>query len=263
MTAPSRRAGTVWIVGAGPGSPDLLTVRAARLIATADDLVVDALVPPEVYADSRARVIYVGKRAGRPRPLQRDIEKVLVRLAREGRRVVRLKGGDPSVYGRLGEELAALAAAGVAYEIVPGVSSLLAVPLTVGIPLTERDVADRIVVLTGHRRRGREELPALPDYDPQATLVLMMALGNLEALTAAALERGYPPQLPGVVVSRASLPDQRSVAAPLETLPRAVAEAGLAAPATVVLGQVAARLLSASDEERDTAISRAVAARAT
>lgn len=237
-------AGKVWIVGAGPGDPDLLTLRAARLIAEADDLVVDALVAAEVYHGARGRVIYVGKRAGRPRPSQRQIEEILVRLAREGRRVVRLKGGDPALFARLGEEVRALEAASVPYEIVPGVSSLLAVPLAAGIPLTDRELADRVLVLTGHRsgEEGDEPPVELPAYDLSTTYVLFMALGRLERLVEAALERGFPADLPAVVVSRATLPGERWVAAPLGSLAEAVTAAGIEAPATAVLGRVAERL---------------------
>jgi uroporphyrin-III C-methyltransferase len=236
-------AGKVWIVGAGPGDPELLTLRAAKLIAEADDLVVDALVPAGVYRGAAARVIYVGKRSGRPRPSQRRIEDILVRLARQGRRVVRLKGGDPALFARLGEEVRALDAASVPYEIVPGVSSLLAVPLAAGIPLTDRDAADRVVILTGHRSAEASAEPPidLPAYDDRTTYVLFMALGRLASLATTAIERGFPPDLPAVVVSKASLPGERWVAAPLHRLPEAAAAAELEAPATVVIGRVAER----------------------
>jgi uroporphyrin-III C-methyltransferase len=238
--------GKVWIVGAGPGDPGLLTVRAAALIAEADDLVVDALVPPAVYRGAGGRVIYVGKRAGRPRPSQRRIEDILVRLARQGRRVVRLKGGDPALFARLGEEIRALETAGVTYEIVPGVSSLLAVPLAAGIPLTDRAAADRVLVLTGHRSAEDSLEPPLelPEYDDRTTYVLFMALGRLASLVDAAIARGFPFDLPALVVSRASLASERWVAAPLHGLAEAVAAAGLEAPATVVIGRVAERRLA-------------------
>jgi uroporphyrin-III C-methyltransferase len=244
----ARPLGKVWIVGAGPGDPELVTVRAARLIAEADDLVVDALVPPEIYRGARGRVIYVGKRAGRPRPSQRRIEDILVRLAREPRRIVRLKGGDPSLFARLAEEVRALEAAGVPYEIVPGISSLTAVPLAAGIPLTDRDLADRVVVLTGHRsaetaRAGAEPALDLPPWDPRATYVCFMALGRLADLAAAAVASGFPPDLPAVVVSKASLPDERWIAAPLYALAEAAARAAIEAPATVVIGGVVERLV--------------------
>ena len=240
----SRASGRVFIVGAGPGDPGLLTVRGAELIGAADDLVVDALVPAAVYRDSAARIVYVGKRGGRPSISQREIESILVRLARAGRTVVRLKGGDPSVFGRVSEEARALYQAGVDYEVVPGVSSALAAPLALGVAVTERDVADRVTVMTGHRRCGGEEVPSLPTYDARQTVVLLMALGNLEALVGSALAEGYPSTLPAVAISRATMPDQRSVAEVLQRLPAAVAAAALETPATVVIGAVAQGLLS-------------------
>jgi len=243
-----RPTGKVWIVGAGPGDPDLLTVRAARLIAQADDLVVDALVGPEIYRGAPGRVVYVGKRAGRPRPSQRRIDDILVRLAREGRNVVRLKGGDPSLFARLAEEVRALETAGVAFEIVPGVSSLLAVPLAAGIPLTDRDLADRVVVTTGHRgaQEGDEPALELPPYDERTTYVVFMALGRLEAVVAAAIDSAFPPDLPAVLVSKASLAGERWVAAPLHRIVESAAAAAIEAPATLLIGRVAERALASS-----------------
>lgn len=253
----SGAVGRVAIVGAGPGDPELLTLRAARLIAEADDLVVDALVPAAVYRGSPARVLYVGKRAGRPSISQREIEAILVRLARAGRRVVRLKGGDPCLFGRGGEEMRALEAAGIAYELVPGVSSALAAPAAAGIAVTERGSADRLVLVTGHRRAGHPRpVPRLPPYDPAATVVVLMGMGSLAELVAGALADGYPADLPAAVVSQATLATQRSVARPLGELVVAVSEAALATPATLVVGRVAARAL-------DLAAVEAVAARAT
>ena len=165
-------------------------------------------------------------------------------LARAGRTVVRLKGGDPSVFGRVSEEARALDEAGVYYEVVPGVSSALAAPLALGVAVTERDVADRLTVMTGHRRRGSEEVPSLPAYDPRQTVVLMMALGNLAALVESALAEGYPATLPAVAISRATLPDQRFVADELQRLPAAVAAAALETPATLLIGAVAQGLLA-------------------
>ena len=232
----------VAIVGAGPGDPELLTVRAARLIAAADDLLVDALVPAAVYHGSRARLVYVGKRAGRPSVGQRRIEEILVRLARAGRRVVRLKGGDPCLFGRGGEEMRALEAAGVPYLLVPGVTSALAAPAAAGIAVTDRGQAESVTIVTGHRRAGHPEpVPPLPAYEAERTVVVLMGLGALTELVDRALADGYPPDLPAAVVSKATLPGQRTVAAPLADLPAKVAEADLETPATVVIGRVAQR----------------------
>ena len=193
-------------------------------------------------------MIYVGKRAGRPRPSQRRIEDILVRLAREGRNVVRLKGGDPSLFARLAEEVRALETAGVAFEIVPGVSSLLAVPLAAGIPLTDRDLADRVVVTTGHRgaEEGVEPALELPPYDERTTYVVFMALGRLEAVVAAAIDSAFPPDLPAVLVSKASLAGERWVAAPLHRIVERAAAAAIEAPATLLIGRVAERALAQS-----------------
>ncbi len=238
-------AARVFLVGAGPGDPGLLTVRAAELIATADDLVVDALVPPALYQDSPARVVYVGKRSGRPGIVQSEIDEILVRLGREGRRVVRLKGGDPGVFGRLAEEISALARAGVPFEIVPGVSSASAAAAVLGIPITERDVADRWLVVTAQRSRGDETVrETLPRWDDRQTVVVLMGLGRLDELVGEALRLGYPADLPVAVVSRATLAQQQSVAAPLEAIAEAVLVAGLETPATILLGKVADPLVS-------------------
>lgn len=230
----------VALVGAGPGDPELLTVRAARLIAAADDLLVDALVPPALYRDSPARVIYVGKRAGRPHIAQAEIGRILVRLARSGRRVVRLKGGDPCLFARGGEEMAVLDEAGVPYLLVPGVTSALAAPAAAGIPVTRRGAAEQLLVVTAHRRRDHPQpIAPLPPYVEERTVVVLMGLGTLPELVAGALAGGWPADLPAAVVSRATLPGERWVAAPLARLAAAVRETALETPATVVLGRVA------------------------
>lgn len=241
LGAPS--PGKVYLVGAGPGDPELLTLKAARLIREADHLVVDALVNPEIYAGAKAQVTYVGKRAGRARCSQEEIHALLVELASTGAKVVRLKGGDPHVFGRVSEEREALAAAGIAFEVVPGISSALAAPAAAGISVTSRGVADRVVILTGHRRTEMEHQgPDLPPYRADQTLVVMMGLGALEELVAALRAQGYPAQLPAAVVSRATCADQREVVAPLHGLVNAVVEAQLPGPATVVVGHVVAEV---------------------
>ena len=240
---PTEEARGLFIVGAGPGDPGLMTVRGAALVASADDLVVDALVPAALYRDSDARVIFVGKRAGRPSVSQEEIQRILIELAHAGRRVVRLHGGDPSVFGRVGEEMLALDEAGVAYEVVPGVSSATAAPLALGVAVTERGVADRVVVMTG-RSRESEKAPQLPAYEERQTIVLLMALHTLPEVVTNALATGYPADLPAAVVSNATLEDQEFVVARLDGLVAAVESAALTTPATVILGAVARRLLA-------------------
>ncbi len=235
--------GKVSIVGAGPGDPELLTLKAARLIEDADDLLVDALVPAPVYQRARGRVIYVGKRAGRPHVSQDEICRILVELGLAGRRVVRLKGGDPGVFGRAAEEIDALAAAGVAWELVPGVSSALAAPALAGITPTARGVADRLLIMTAHKQASAP-LPEVPPYVASQTVVLLMGLSGLPELARAALAAGYPRELPAVMVSHAGQKTQRVIGARLDGIAAAVAEAGLTAPATLVLGWTASRALA-------------------
>ncbi len=230
--------GTVYLVGGGPGDPELLTRKAYRLIGEADDLVVDALVPPTAYAHARGRVVYVGKRAGRPHISQQDIGSLLVSLAARSPTVVRLKGGDPGVLGRLGEELDALDDAGVLFEVVPGVSSALASAAAAKMPLTERGVAQKLTVLTARRAGG--ELAQLPLYDSDHTLVILMGYGQRAELATQALTRGYPQDLPVAVVSRASCSDEYVVPTTLEELSSVTAKT----PATIVLGHVARRAVA-------------------
>jgi uroporphyrin-III C-methyltransferase len=237
--------GEVVLVGAGPGDPELLTRRGYALIGEADDLVVDALVPKAVYRHGRGRVVHVGKRAGRPHVSQADICRILVDLARAGRRVVRLKGGDPGVFARAAEEIDALEAAGVRWSVVPGVSSVLAAAAAARLPLTARGNADRIVVITGTQAAG--ERPELPPYDPCATLVVLMGLAGLDALCADLLKRGFPPSTPAVLVSNASLPQQQQVTGCVRDIGARAMGAGLSAPATLIVGAVAGRVTVGQD----------------
>jgi uroporphyrin-III C-methyltransferase/precorrin-2 dehydrogenase/sirohydrochlorin ferrochelatase len=229
--------GSVAIVGGGPGDPDLLTVRARRLLAGADVVVRDRLAPQVPLADG-AELIEVGKAPGAPSWDQRDIEALLVDKAREGKRVVRLKGGDVHVFARGIEEVAACVAAGVAVEVVPGISSALAGPAVAGIPVTARGVTQSFAVVSGH----------LPPGDPGSTvdwaalarlggtLVLLMAVGRLPAICAALLAGGRGCDTPVAVVTHATLPDQVCL---VTTLGRAAVDTtGVRAPAVVVVGEV-------------------------
>lgn len=243
------KPGLVYIVGAGPGDPELLTLKAARLIESADDLVVDALVPLALYRSARGRVVYVGKRAGRPRIAQEDIGRILVDLALAGRTVVRLKGGDPGVFGRAAEEIEALDAHNIAWEMVPGVSSALAAPALVGVALTARGTADRLLIVSGHARaEACDTLPTLLPFDSQTTVVVLMGLGQLEALVDRAKRVGFPAELPAVVVSQAGTPEQKHVATTLNNIVQATRDASLMAPATLILGRVNQRALQVAQE---------------
>jgi uroporphyrinogen III methyltransferase/synthase len=238
-------SGRVILVGAGPGDPDLLTVRGAAWLRGADAVVYDALASPELLelAPASALRIDVGKRGhDAPTRPQEEINALLVRLAREGRTVVRLKGGDPFVFGRGGEEASACAAAGVPFEVVPGISSAVGALAYAGIPLTDRRHAASFAVVTGHKdpsaaaRETRwEALAGAAD-----TLVVLMGMRNLEPIVARLLAGGLDPATPAAVVMEGALPTQRVVEAPLGELVARVRAAGLGAPAVVVVGRVVA-----------------------
>jgi uroporphyrin-III C-methyltransferase len=231
---------TVHLVGAGPGDPGLITARGLELVRTCDALVYDRLVSPELVAEAPAEAI----RIARDRLDQAQIEELLVRLARRGLDVVRLKGGDPFVFGRGGEEALALAAAGVPFEVVPGVSSVAAVPAAAGIPVTHRGVASQVTIVSGHDVAALD-LACLARAP--GTLVVFMGLSTLAALAEGLIARGKPSSTPAAVVARGTLPGQRTVVAPLGRIADAAGD--VEAPALVVIGDVvalAARL--AADE---------------
>jgi uroporphyrin-III C-methyltransferase len=234
----------VAIVGAGPGDPGLLTVRARVLLDAADAVVHDALVSPELLATLplSAERFDVGKRRGKHLAEQEEINALLVRLAGEGRRVVRLKGGDPLLFGRGGEEMEALRAADLAYELVPGVSSAFAAPAMAGIPVTHRDYAAAVTVVTGHECEALAHDPirwrALAESGQ--TLVILMGLAQLERWCLALVEAGRAADTPVAVVQEATTPRERSVIGTLATIRCVVAESGIVAPATVIVGPVVA-----------------------
>ncbi|HEX4929188.1 MAG TPA: uroporphyrinogen-III C-methyltransferase [Gaiellaceae bacterium] len=224
---------TVYLVGAGPGDPGLITARGLDLIRSCDVLVHDRLVASELVAQAPhgAQVI------SRDGVGQEELNELLVNLGRIGLDVVRLKGGDPFVFGRGGEEALALRAAGIATEIVPGVSSLAAVPAAAGIPVTHRGVSDRVTIATCRGAEGGDaEYARLAAIG--GTLVLFMGLGRVERVAAGLIAAGLPPETPAATVSRGTLPDQEVVRAPLEHL--AAASVGLLGPALLVIGDVAA-----------------------
>ena len=232
--------GRVALVGAGPGDPELLTLRAARLLAQADVVVHDHLVGPGVLAliGTGAQRIYVGKERCRHSMAQDDINRLLVRLAREGRHVVRLKGGDPFIFGRGGEELQALAAEGVSFEVVPGVTAACGVASHAGIPLTHRDFAQSCTFVTGHLKDGSCELdwPALAR--PHQTVVIYMGLSGLPTICAQLIAHGLPAHWPAAVVAQGTLPTQRVVCATLATLAAEVESEGLQSPCLTIVGEV-------------------------
>ena len=238
MTAP----GSVSIVGAGPGDPELITVRGLARIRAADVLVYDRLVPPELIAEAppHAELIFAGKARGFAALGQREIEAVLIARASAGKDVVRLKGGDPYLFGRGGEEVAALVAAGITVEVVPGVSSALAAPASAGIPVTQRGLASALTIVTGHEDPAKSDTAI--DWDWLAatpgTLVVLMGLGELPAIRDRLVAGGRAPQTPAAAVASGTRPEQRVVTAPLGELPEAVAAAQLVSPALIVVGEV-------------------------
>ena len=238
--------GIVYLVGAGPGDPGLLTVRGRDLLACCDAIATDALANPAIVAAARlanpgVEVHHVGKRGGRSESSsQSEIDALLVRLGREGKRVVRLKGGDPFVFGRGSEEAQALAAAGIAFEIVPGVTSGVAAPAYAGIPVTHRGVATTVTFVTGH------EDPAKPDAQTDwaalaragGTIVLYMGVTTLPRIVTALVTGGMSPDTPAAAVQWGTYARQRTVVATVSTLADAIAGAGLSAPVITVIGQV-------------------------
>jgi uroporphyrinogen III methyltransferase/synthase len=229
---------TVYVVGAGPGDPGLLTMRARDLIAHADVILYDRLVSQSMLEGSRAELVYVGK----PAVSQDEIERLLIEHASRGRTVVRLKGGDPFVFGRGGEEAEALVAAGIEFEVVPGVTAGVAVPAYAGIPVTHRDAASAVAFVTGHEDPLKPE--SALDWAGLAcfpgTLVFYMGVRQLPAIAQRLIGAGRPPAEPAAVIERGTFPDQRVVTATLETIAARAAEASVRAPAITVVGAVAA-----------------------
>jgi uroporphyrin-III C-methyltransferase/precorrin-2 dehydrogenase/sirohydrochlorin ferrochelatase len=261
--------GCVSLVGAGPGDPELLTRRAERRLAAADLVLYDALVDPQVLdLAPHAQRIFVGKRAGRPAVRQEFINRLLIRAAKRGRTVVRLKGGDPFVFGRGGEEALALVAAGVPFEVVPGVSSAVAAPALAGIPVTHRGTSTAFVVVAGHAAEAYA--PVLDSLAPNsATLVVLMGIGSIAQITRLLLTRGWKETTPAAVLFGASTADSETWTGTLVELPDGIAARHTDAPGTVVVGDVvkygamlAAEMIRSTDAaEPDSMLLGAVAVR--
>lgn len=239
-TLPPIEPGKVWLVGAGPGNPELLTVKAARLIAQADALVFDHLVSNDIMDMARpdARRIYAGKEASNHTLPQDSINQLLVDLANEGLSVVRLKGGDPFIFGRGGEELETLAASGIPFEVVPGITAAAGCAAYAGFPLTHRDHAQAVTFVTGHLKDGTVNLdwPALSR--PRQTVVFYMGIGAAAEICRQMINHGLPSLTPAAVIRNGTQPDQQTVLATLGTLPQRIAETGIKPPALIVVGSV-------------------------
>lgn len=232
--------GTVYLVGGGPGDPELLTLRAATLIAGADIVVYDNLVGRGILdlVPPGTQRIYVGKQVGNHTLPQEEINALLVRLALTGKSVVRLKGGDPFIFGRGGEEIEELRQHGVSFEVVPGVTAASGMAAYAGMPLTHRDHAQSCIFVTGHLEDGSVDLdwPALAR--PRQTLVIYMGLGALAEICRQLVAHGLAESTPAAVVQNATLPEQRVVSGSLSTLPNRVAAGGILPPALIVVGEV-------------------------
>jgi uroporphyrin-III C-methyltransferase len=240
MSATAR--GRVSIVGAGPGDPELITVRALARIRTAEVLVYDRLVDPALVAEAppAAERVFAGKARGFAALEQHEIEALLIARALAGKHVVRLKGGDPYVFGRGGEEVASLVAAGVPVEVVPGVSSAVAAPASAGIPVTHRELSSSLTIVTGHEDPTKPE--AAVDWDwlaaSHGTVVILMGLSQLPGIRDRLIAGGRSPETPAAAIASGTRPEQRVVSATLVDLPEVVAAAQLVAPALVVVGDV-------------------------
>jgi uroporphyrinogen III methyltransferase/synthase len=243
---------TVFLVGAGPGDPGLLTVRARELIDSADVILYDRLIPPGILDGVRAKLVYVGKQGGGPQMPQEEIDRLLVQYGTGERAVVRLKGGDPFVFGRGGEEALVLREAGIPYEIVPGITSGIAAPAYAGIPVTHRELASGVAFITGHERgeAGDErseavdkpetalDWPALAAFP--GTLVFYMGVKALPRIASQLIAGGRPADEPVAVVERGTLPGQRTVLSTLADVAADAAAEGIRAPAITLVGPVAA-----------------------
>ena len=234
--------GTVYLIGAGPGDPDLITVKGLRILKQADVILYDRLAPPELLAQARpgAELIDVGKQPKRHTFTQAEINACMIEQARQGKLVVRLKGGDPFVFGRGGEEAEACQAANIPFVVIPGISSAIGVPAYAGIPLTHRDLSSGFVVVTGHETPSKDT-PSL-DYAALArieTLVFLMAVGNLPKIAAELITAGRDPSTPVACIENGTTRDQRTITGTLSTIGDIAVLAKLRAPAVIVVGDVA------------------------
>jgi uroporphyrin-III C-methyltransferase len=236
-------SGKAFLVGAGPGRADLITVRGLTILRQAEIVLYDRLIAPDLLteAPAAAQRIFVGKGPDRHVMRQEEINALLVELVRAGRFVVRLKGGDPCVFGHAGEEAAALAGAGLPFEIVPGVSSAIAVPTYAGVPVTQRGLSTAFAVVTGHEAPGKATTTT--DWEALAripTLIVLMALKRLEPICTMLIAAGRDPSTPALIISRGATDQQRTLAGTLADLPERHARQPLPTPAILVVGAVAA-----------------------
>jgi len=236
------KKGMVYLVGAGPGDPGLFTLKGAECLSRADAIVYDHLISSLIldHAPLAAEKIYAGKKGGSSHVEQGEINRLLVDLAYRGKIVVRLKGGDPYVLGRGGEEAAALQAAGIAFEVVPGITSAVAVPAYAGIPITQRGLSSSLTILTGHEDPTKRSSHIRWDILAKSgsTLVILMGMQNLALITALLLKHGMKPGTPAAIIRDGTLPTQFTVTGTLKNIAKKAGDAGITAPAVIVIGHV-------------------------
>jgi len=232
-------SGKVWIVGAGPGDPELLTLKAATLVGTADIIFHDALVNIRILAMARpdTKLVNVGKRGGQPSTSQVSIQTRMIHAARQGMRVVRLKGGDPFIFGRGGEECIAMWTAGIDYEVVPGISSGIAAAAAVGVPLTYRTISQSVLFVTGHAAPGGPPIDWAHLAKAADTLVIYMGLAQTTEIQSGLIAGGRHPDTPVLAVHWATLPQQRHVRTQLNRFSDVIHEADLGSPAIIIVGE--------------------------
>jgi uroporphyrin-III C-methyltransferase len=244
MVPEQSQYGKVYLVGAGPGDPELITLKGLRCLRMADVVVYDRLVNPSLLDEvpSRAERVFAGKKTGSHAVKQEEINALLIHRARQGRRVVRLKGGDPFVFGRGGEEALALAQVGITFEVVPGVSSAVAVPAYAGIPVTHRDHVSSVTIVTGHGRHPRESADV--NWETLAkvggTLVILMGVDTLPHVARQLLDGGLPDDTPAAVIQQGTIHQQRTVTGTLANIAERARRANIISPAIIVIGSVVA-----------------------
>jgi uroporphyrin-III C-methyltransferase len=235
-------SGKVYLVGAGPGDPKLLTVKAIELLKEADVVIYDRLVGEQILslAPEKAEKIYVGKRTGDHEVPQNKITELIIEKAQAGGKIVRLKGGDPFVFGRGGEEAEALVEKGIEFEVVPGISSSIAAPIYAGIPLTHRDYAASVAIITGHRAGdGEKPIEWVKIAEAVDTMVILMGVESLDGIARKLLEGGVSPSKPAAIVESGTYPKQRTLIGTLGTIVKEAEKKHIKPPSVIVIGEVA------------------------